>query len=189
MSYFNDNQKKISKPYFPTQPHRIPTVHYTPIPKLYANLFSDTLSDLTNIIPAVFSNPTESNTKELITLLEIIKGFLERLNLTLTQREAGIAIVENLITILDNQPFVANATYIELQNLLNFSLYITKLFRINHLVFQKIIMQIENLQITLLQIASIEMTGPQGEQGSQGEQGFQGEQGPQGQQGPQGEQG
>ncbi|HEK9103601.1 TPA: collagen-like protein, partial [Bacillus pseudomycoides] len=183
MSHFNDTSKKSSKPYFPTQPRRIPAVHYTPIPELYANLFSDTLSDLTDIIPIVFSNPTHSNIKELTNLLEIIKGFLERLNLSLTQRETGIAIAENLMTILDNEPFVANATYIELQNLLNFSLYITKLFRLNHHMSQKIIEQIKNLQITLLQIAPVGMIGPQGEQGIQGERGPQGEYGPQGEQG------
>ncbi|WP_000541922.1 collagen-like repeat preface domain-containing protein, partial [Bacillus cereus] len=106
-----------------------------------------------------------------INLLEIIKGFLERLDLTLAQRETGIAIVENLITILNNQPFVANATYIELQNLLNFLLYIAKLFRINHLKSKKIIDQIKNLQIISLKIAPIGMTGHRGEQGPQGEQG------------------
>ncbi|SDY38244.1 collagen-like repeat preface domain-containing protein, partial [Bacillus sp. 166amftsu] len=183
MSYFNENPKKVSKPYFPTQPRRTPAVHYTPIPELYMKLFSDTLNGLTDIIPTVFSNPTPSNITELMNLLEIINGFLKRLNLSLAQRETGIAIVENLITILDNQPFVANATYIELQNLLNFLLYITKLFRVNRLALKGLLGRIEELQITLLQIASIRMTGPQGEQGPQGEKGYHGEQGPQGEQG------
>ncbi|MGG0237717.1 collagen-like repeat preface domain-containing protein [Bacillus rhizoplanae] len=157
MSYFKANQKKISKPYFPKQSDRLPAVHYTPTPESYGNLFSKTLNDLTAIIPTAFSNPSQSNMKELINILEIIKGRLKRLNLTLTQQETGIAIVENLITILNEKPFAANTVYIELQNLLNFSLHITKLSMMNHHGFENIMEQTEELQITLLQITPIGM--------------------------------
>ncbi|WP_440603770.1 collagen-like repeat preface domain-containing protein [Bacillus sp. GB_SG_008] len=159
MSYFKANQKKISKPYFPKQSDRLPAVHYTPAPESYGNLFSKTLNDLTAIIPTAFSNPSQSNMKKLINILEILKGGLKRLNLTLTQQETGIAIVENLITILNEKPFAANTVYIELQNLLNFSLHITKLSMMNHHGFENIIEQTEELQITLLQITPIGMNG------------------------------
>ncbi|PGZ96921.1 hypothetical protein COE51_16235 [Bacillus pseudomycoides] len=157
MSYVKDNQKKISKPYFPKQPHRIPTVHYTPAPELNNNLFSKTLSDLTAFLPSVFSNPSQSNTRQFINILKTIRGSLKHLSLTRTQQETGIAIVENLITILNKKPFAANTIYIELQNLLNFSLYITKLSMMNHHGFGNIIEQTEELQITLLRITPIGM--------------------------------
>ncbi|MEH7016254.1 collagen-like repeat preface domain-containing protein, partial [Bacillus sp. JJ63] len=159
MSYFKANQKKISKPYFPKQSQRLPAVHYIPFPELYSNFFPKALSNLTTMIPTAFSNPSQSNMKKLINILEIIKGGLKRLNLTLTQQETGIAIVENLITILNEKPFAASEAYIELQNLLNFSLNITKLSGMNPPVFKNITEQTKELQITLLQIAPIGMNG------------------------------
>ncbi|MGF9965421.1 collagen-like repeat preface domain-containing protein [Bacillus rhizoplanae] len=157
MSYFKDNQKKVPKPYFPKQSYQLPAVavHYTP----YSNLFSKALSDLTNIIPSTFSNPSQSSTKKLIDISETIKRGLKHLNLTPTQQETGIAIVGNLITILNKKPLAASEAFIELQNLLNFSLNITKLSKMNHPVFKNIIEQTKELQITLLQITPIGMNG------------------------------
>ncbi|MEH6888251.1 collagen-like repeat preface domain-containing protein [Bacillus sp. JJ864] len=157
MSYFNDNEKNVSMPYFPIHSHRIPAVHYTHASTPSIKRLQKTLSDLTHLIPAVFSTPSQSNVKELINILEAIQGDLKRLNVSLTQRGTGIEIARDLITILNNQPFSANVVYIGLQNLLNFSLYIIKSFKMNHHVSENIIEQTKNLQIALLQIMPLGM--------------------------------
>ncbi|MEH7463617.1 collagen-like repeat preface domain-containing protein [Bacillus thuringiensis] len=157
MSYFNDNEKNVSMPYFPIHSHRIPAVHYTHASTPSIKRLQKTLSDLTHLIPAVFSTPSKSNVKELINILEAIQGDLKRLSVSLTQRGTSIEITRDLITILNNQPFSANAVYIGLQNLLNFSLYIIKSFKMNRHVSENIIEQTKKLQIALLQIMPLGM--------------------------------
>lgn len=157
MSYFNDNEKNVSMPYFPIHSHRIPSVHYTHASTPSINRFQKTLCDLTHIIPSVFSTPSQSNVTELINILESIQGDLKRLNVSLIQRETAIEITRDLITILNNQPFSANAVYIGLQNLLNFSLHIIKSFKMNHHVSESIFKQTKKLQIALLQIMPLGM--------------------------------
>ena len=66
----------------------------------------------------------------------------------------GLAIIKNLITILRNPTFVASAVFIELQNLINYLLYITKLFRIDPCTLQELLKLIAALQTALVNSAS-----------------------------------
>ncbi|MDC2864582.1 collagen-like repeat preface domain-containing protein [Bacillus sp. BP-3] len=157
MPYFIDNEKNFSVPYFPIHPHRIPAVYYAHASEPYVNRFQKTLSDLTRMIPSIFSNPSQHNIKKLINILDAIKGNLKHLNIAPTQQKSGISITSSLITILNSQPFLTNSVYVELQNLLNFSLSITKSFKMNRYVSKNILEQTKKLQINLLQTMPIGM--------------------------------
>ncbi len=83
--------------------------------------------------------------------------------------------------------------YVELQSLLNYLLYIAKLFKIDCCTIDKLVKLITEIQAILVQYGSgclgggtIGPTGPQGPQGIQGPAGATGAQGAQGTQGPAG---
>ncbi|MGQ0515032.1 collagen-like repeat preface domain-containing protein, partial [Bacillus sp. D-CC] len=65
-------------------------------------------------------------------------------------KKGWLAIIKNLITILKNPTFVASAVFIELQNLINFLLSITKLFRIDPCTLQELLKLIAALQTALV---------------------------------------
>ncbi|KEK21683.1 collagen-like repeat preface domain-containing protein, partial [Bacillus gaemokensis] len=189
MSRFNDDLNKMSKPCFPSNSGRIPTTSSIPISKSQVRTFRTIISHLIIIIPDLFRDPSPSNIDKFIDTLRLLKKFIQSLDATSSQKAAGLAIIKNLITILENKKFVASAVFIEFQSLLNYLLYLTKLFCLDSCTTQSIIKQIEELQLIFIRFAPCKgrgPTGPQGPQGPQGPRGNTGAQGPQGAQGAQG---
>ncbi|PGS96533.1 collagen-like repeat preface domain-containing protein, partial [Bacillus cereus] len=170
MSRFNDNQNKYTKPCFPTSAGRIPTNPTIPITKAQIRIFRAIINDLIKIIPKLFANPSQKNIEDLIDTLHLLSKFICLLDATSALKAQGFAIIKNLITILKNPTFVASAVFIELQNLINYLLYITKLFRIDPCTLQELLKLIAELQTTLVNSASFGRgpTGPQGNTGATG---------------------
>ncbi|WP_283750994.1 collagen-like repeat preface domain-containing protein, partial [Bacillus cereus] len=194
MSRFNDNQNKYSNPCFPTSAGRIPTTPTIPITKAQIRTFRAIINDLIKIIPKLFANPSPKNIEDLIDTLHLLSKFICSLDTTSALKAQGLAIIKNLITILKNPTFVASAVFIELQNLINYILYITKLFRIDPCTLQELLKLIAELQTTLVNSASFGRgptgpTGPQGNTGATGSTGPRGNTGATGSTGPQGVQG
>ncbi|MCQ6339967.1 Gly-Xaa-Xaa repeat protein [Bacillus cereus] len=185
MSRYNDNQNKFSKPCFPSSAGRIPNTPSIPITKAQLRTFRAIIIDLTKIIPTLFANPSPQNIEDLIDTLNLLSKFICSLDATSSLKAQGLAIIKNLITILRNPTFVASAVFIELQNLINYLLYITKLFRIDPCTLQELLKLIAALQTALVNSASFIQgpTGPTGPQGVQGNTGATGATGPQGVQG------
>ncbi|MEB9206688.1 Gly-Xaa-Xaa repeat protein [Bacillus cereus] len=197
MSRYNDNQNKFSKPCFPSSAGRIPNTPSIPITKAQLRTFRAIIIDLTKIIPKLFANPSPQNIEDLIDTLNLLSKFICSLDATSSLKAQGLAIIKNLITILRNPTFVASAVFIELQNLINYLLYITKLFRIDPCTLQELLKLIAALQTALVNSASFIQgptgptgpagatgaTGPQGVQGNTGATGATGATGPQGAQG------
>ncbi|PDZ14877.1 collagen-like repeat preface domain-containing protein, partial [Bacillus anthracis] len=203
MSHYNDSQNKFSKPCFPSSAGRIPNTPSIPVTKAQLRTFRAIIIDLTKIIPKLFANPSPQNIEDLIDTLNLLSKFICSLDATSSLKAQGLAIIKNLITILKNPTFVASAVFIELQNLINYLLYITKLFRIDPCTLQELLKLIAALQTALVNSASFIQgptgptgpagatgaTGPQGPQGNTGAQGPAGATGPQGPQGNTGAQG
>ncbi|KIP24373.1 Gly-Xaa-Xaa repeat protein [Bacillus thuringiensis] len=197
MSRYNDSQNKFSKPCFPSSAGRIPNTPSIPITKAQLRTFRAIIIDLTKIIPKLFANPSPQNIEDLIDTLNLLSKFICSLDATSSLKAQGLAIIKNLITILRNPTFVASAVFIELQNLINYLLYITKLFRIDPCTLQELLKLIAALQTALVNSASFIQgptgptgpTGPAGATGATGPQGVQGNTGATGATGPQGVQG
>ncbi|PGT96237.1 collagen-like protein, partial [Bacillus cereus] len=191
MSHCNDNQNKYSKPCFPTSAGRLPTTPTIPITKIQIRTFRAIINDLIKIIPRLFANPSPKNIEDLLDTLQLLSKFICSLDATSTLKAQGLAVIKNLITILKNPNFVASAVFIELQILINYLLYITKLFRIDPCTLQKLLKLIAELQTTLVNSASFGRgptgpTGPQGNTGATGPTGPQGNTGATGPTGPRG---
>ncbi|HFK1810563.1 TPA: collagen-like repeat preface domain-containing protein, partial [Bacillus cereus] len=191
MSRYNDNQNKFSKPCFPSSAGRIPNTPSIPITKAQLRTFRAIIIDLTKIIPKLFANPSPQNIEDLIDTLNLLSKFICSLDATSSLKAQGLAIIKNLITILRNPTFVASAVFIELQNLINYLLYITKLFRIDPCTLQELLKLIAALQTALVNSASFIQgptgpTGPAGATGATGATGPQGNTGATGATGPQG---
>ncbi|ATI60876.1 Gly-Xaa-Xaa repeat protein [Bacillus cereus] len=194
MSRYNDNQNKFSKPCFPSSAGRIPNTPSIPITKAQLRTFRAIIIDLTKIIPKLFANPSPQNIEDLIDTLNLLSKFICSLDATSSLKAQGLAIIKNLITILRNPTFVASAVFIELQNLINYLLYITKLFRIDPCTLQELLKLIAALQTALVNSASFIQgptgpTGPAGATGATGPQGVQGNTGATGATGATGPQG
>ncbi|MHB0800872.1 collagen-like repeat preface domain-containing protein, partial [Bacillus thuringiensis] len=191
MSRYNDNQNKFSKPCFPSSAGRIPNTPSIPITKAQLRTFRAIIIDLTKIIPTLFANPSPQNIEDLIDTLNLLSKFICSLDATSSLKAQGLAIIKNLITILRNPTFVASAVFIELQNLINYLLYITKLFRIDPCTLQELLKLIAALQTALVNSASFIQgpTGPTGPAGATGATGPRGNTGATGATGPQGAQG
>ncbi|PEV88870.1 collagen-like protein, partial [Bacillus cereus] len=176
MSRYNDNQNKFSKPCFPSSAGRIPNTPSIPITKAQLRTFRAIIIDLTKIIPKLFANPSPQNIEDLIDTLNLLSKFICSLDATSSLKAQGLAIIKNLITILRNPTFVASAVFIELQNLINYLLYITKLFRIDPCTLQELLKLIAALQTALVNSASFIQgpTGPTGPAGATGATGPQG---------------
>ena len=159
MSRYNDNQNKFSKPCFPSSAGRIPNTPSIPITKAQLRTFRAIIIDLTKIIPKLFANPSPQNIEDLIDTLNLLSKFICSLDATSSLKAQGLAIIKNLITILRNPTFVASAVFIELQNLINYLLYITKLFRIDPCTLQELLKLIAALQTALVNSASF-IQGP-----------------------------
>ncbi|WP_131799750.1 collagen-like repeat preface domain-containing protein, partial [Bacillus mycoides] len=191
MSRFNDDQNKYSNPCFPTSAGRIPTTPTIPITKAQIRTFRAIINDLIKIIPKLFANPSPKNIEDLIDTLHLLSKFICSLDTTSALKAQGLAIIKNLITILKNPTFVASAVFIELQNLINYILYITKLFRIDPCTLQELLKLIAELQTTLVNSASFGRgptgpTGPRGNTGATGSTGPRGNTGATGATGPRG---
>ncbi|WP_412675603.1 collagen-like repeat preface domain-containing protein, partial [Bacillus mycoides] len=182
MSRFNDNQNKYSNPCFPTSAGRIPTTPTIPITKAQIRTFRAIINDLIKIIPKLFANPSPKNIENLIDTLHLLSKFICSLDTTSALKAQGLAIIKNLITILKNPTFVASAVFVELQILINYLLYITKLFRIDPCTLQELLKLIAELQTTLVNSASFGRgpTGPTGPTGPRGNTGATGATGPRG---------
>ncbi|MGG1839066.1 collagen-like repeat preface domain-containing protein, partial [Bacillus mycoides] len=182
MSRFNDNQNKYSNPCFPTSAGRIPTTPTIPITKAQIRTFRAIINDLIKIIPKLFANPSPKNIENLIDTLHLLSKFICSLDTTSALKAQGLAIIKNLITILKNPTFVASAVFVELQILINYLLYITKLFRIDPCTLQELLKLIAELQTTLVNSASFGRgpTGPTGATGPRGNTGATGATGPRG---------
>ncbi|MED1259467.1 collagen-like repeat preface domain-containing protein, partial [Bacillus paranthracis] len=194
MSHYNDSQNKFSKPCFPSSAGRIPNTPSIPVTKAQLRTFRAIIIDLTKIIPKLFANPSPQNIEDLIDTLNLLSKFICSLDATSSLKAQGLAIIKNLITILKNPTFVASAVFIELQNLINYLLSITKLFRIDPCTLQELLKLIAALQTALVNSASFIQgptgpTGPAGATGATGPQGAQGNTGATGATGPQGAQG
>ncbi|PFA64616.1 collagen-like repeat preface domain-containing protein, partial [Bacillus cereus] len=176
MSRYNDNQNKFSKPCFPSSAGRIPNTPSIPITKAQLRTFRAIIIDLTKIIPKLFANPSPQNIEDLIDTLNLLSKFICSLDATSSLKAQGLAIIKNLITILRNPTFVASAVFIELQNLINYLLYITKLFRIDPCTLQELLKLIAALQTALVNSASFIQgpTGPTGPAGATGATGPRG---------------
>ncbi|PGK73685.1 collagen-like repeat preface domain-containing protein, partial [Bacillus thuringiensis] len=179
MSRYNDNQNKFSKPCFPSSAGRIPNTPSIPITKAQLRTFRAIIIDLTKIIPTLFANPSPQNIEDLIDTLNLLSKFICSLDATSSLKAQGLAIIKNLITILRNPTFVASAVFIELQNLINYLLYITKLFRIDPCTLQELLKLIAALQTALVNSASF-IQGPTGPTGPTGPAGATGATGPRG---------
>ncbi|WP_154696811.1 collagen-like repeat preface domain-containing protein, partial [Bacillus cereus] len=191
MSRYNDNQNKFSKPCFPSSAGRIPNTPSIPITKAQLRTFRAIIIDLTKIIPTLFANPSPQNIEDLIDTLNLLSKFICSLDATSSLKAQGLAIIKNLITILRNPTFVASAVFIELQNLINYLLYITKLFRIDPCTLQELLKLIAALQTALVNSASFIQgptgpTGPAGATGATGPRGNTGATGATGATGPRG---
>ncbi|WP_242308994.1 Gly-Xaa-Xaa repeat protein [Bacillus cereus group sp. BfR-BA-01331] len=169
---------------------------YINISKAELKEYARLLQALGQSIQAVFQNPSQDNIDKLITLLNNLQKFLSCLNLSPAQEKIGSSIIANLLTILKSSPFSCGALYVELQSLLNYLLYIAKLFKIDCCTIDKLVKLITEIQAILVQYGSaclgggtIGPTGPQGPAGARGATGPQGPQGIQGTQGPAGAQG
>ncbi|PJZ18343.1 collagen-like repeat preface domain-containing protein, partial [Bacillus cereus] len=191
MSHYNDSQNKFSKPCFPSSAGRIPNTPSIPVTKAQLRTFRAIIIDLTKIIPKLFANPSPQNIEDLIDTLNLLSKFICSLDATSSLKAQGLAIIKNLITILKNPTFVASAVFIELQNLINYLLSITKLFRIDPCTLQELLKLIAALQTALVNSASFIRgptgpTGPAGATGATGATGPQGNTGATGATGPQG---
>ncbi|MCU4927553.1 Gly-Xaa-Xaa repeat protein [Bacillus cereus] len=155
------------------------------------------LQALGQAIQAVFQNPSQNNINNLIAALNNLQKFLNCLDLSPAQKQIGNSIIANLLTILRTTPFSCGALYVELQSLLNYLLYIAKLFKVDCCTIDKLVRLITEIQTILVQYGSgclggggttgaTGATGPQGPQGIQGPAGAQGATGAQGPAGAQG---
>ncbi|MGF9768466.1 Gly-Xaa-Xaa repeat protein [Bacillus albus] len=145
-------------------------------------------------IQAVFQNPSQNNIDNLIAALNNLQKFLNCLDLSPAQKQIGNSIIANLLTILRTTPFSCGALYVELQSLLNYLLYIAKLFKVDCCTIDKLVRLITEIQTILVQYGSGCLggggaTGATGAQGPAGAQGATGAQGPAGAQGATGAQG
>ncbi|MDA1613875.1 collagen-like repeat preface domain-containing protein, partial [Bacillus cereus] len=179
MSRYDDSQNKFSKPCFPSSAGRIPNTPSIPVTKAQLRTFRAIIIDLTKIIPKLFANPSPQNIEDLIDTLNLLSKFICSLDAASSLKAQGLAIIKNLITILKNPTFVASAVFIELQNLINYLLSITKLFRIDPCTLQELLKLIAALQTALVNSASFIQgpTGPTGPAGATGATGPQGAQG------------
>ncbi|MGW8750222.1 Gly-Xaa-Xaa repeat protein [Bacillus wiedmannii] len=150
--------------------------------KLLAKLFKLSFKTLLN-----------NNIDNLIAALNNLQKFLNCLDLSPAQKQIGNSIIANLLTILKTEPFSCGALYVELQSLLNYLLYIAKLFKVDCCTIDKLVKLITEIQTILVQYGSGCLgggaTGATGPQGPAGAQGATGPQGPAGAQGATGAQG
>ncbi|MEZ2324537.1 Gly-Xaa-Xaa repeat protein [Bacillus tropicus] len=193
------NNKNKGKVFYGNDCCEVRACSHINISKSELTEFVRLLQVLGQAIQAVFQNPSQNNIDNLIAALNNLQKFLNCLDLSPAQRQIGNSIIANLLTILRTTPFSCGALYVELQSLLNYLLYIAKLFKVDCCTTDKLVKLITEIQTILVQYGSeclgggatgaTGATGPQGPAGAQGATGPQGPAGAQGATGPQGPQG
>ncbi|MED1303795.1 Gly-Xaa-Xaa repeat protein [Bacillus pacificus] len=184
------NNKNKGKVFYGNDCCKVRACSHINISKSELTEFVRLLQVLGQAIQAVFQNPSQNNIDNLIAALNNLQKFLNCLDLSPAQRQIGNSIIANLLTILRTTPFSCGALYVELQSLLNYLLYIAKLFKVDCCTTDKLVKLITEIQTILVQYGSGCLgggaTGATGPQGPAGAQGATGPQGPQGAQGPAG---
>ncbi|WP_131801045.1 collagen-like repeat preface domain-containing protein, partial [Bacillus tropicus] len=202
------NNKNKGKVFYGNDCCEVRACSHINISKSELTEFVRLLQALGQAIQAVFQNPSQNNINNLIAALNNLQKFLNCLDLSPAQKQIGNSIIANLLTILRTTPFSCGALYVELQSLLNYLLYIAKLFKVDCCMIDKLVKLITEIQTILVQYGSgclgggatgatgatgpqgpagaTGATGPQGPAGAQGATGATGPQGPQGAQGPAG---
>ncbi|OPA14361.1 hypothetical protein BHL21_21130 [Bacillus cereus] len=188
------NNKNKGKVFYGNDCCEVRTCSHINISKSELTEFVRLLQALGQAIQAVFQNPSQNNINNLIAALNNLQKFLNCLDLSPAQKQIGNSIIANLLTILRTTPFSCGALYVELQSLLNYLLYIAKLFKVDCCTIDKLVRLITEIQTILVQYGSGCLggggaTGATGAQGATGPQGPAGAQGATGPQGPQGAQG
>ncbi|MCT6915699.1 MAG: Gly-Xaa-Xaa repeat protein [Bacillus wiedmannii] len=187
------NNKNKGKVFYGNDCCEVRACSYINISKSELTEFVRLLQSLGQAIQAVFQNPSQNNIDNLIAALNNLQKFLNCLDLSPAQKQIGNSIIANLLTILKTKPFSCGALYVELQSLLNYLLYIAKLFKVDCCTIDKLVKLITEIQTILVQYGSgclgggatgaTGATGPQGATGAQGPAGATGAQGPAGAQG------
>ncbi|WP_410992571.1 Gly-Xaa-Xaa repeat protein [Bacillus cereus] len=190
------NNKNKGKVFYGNDCCEVRACSHINISKSELTEFVRLLQALGQAIQAVFQNPSQNNIDNLIAALNNLQKFLNCLDLSPAQKQIGNSIIANLLTILRTTPFSCGALYVELQSLLNYLLYIAKLFKVDCCTIDKLVKLITEIQTILVQYGSgclgggaTGATGATGPQGPAGATGATGPQGPQGAQGPAGVQG
>ncbi|SME34824.1 Collagen triple helix repeat (20 copies) [Bacillus cereus] len=194
------NNKNKGKVFYGNDCCEVRACSHINISKSELTEFVRLLQALGQAIQAVFQNPSQNNIDNLIAALNNLQKFLNCLDLSPAQKQIGNSIIANLLTILRTTPFSCGALYVELQSLLNYLLYIAKLFKVDCCTTDKLVKLITEIQAILVQYGSgclggggatgaTGATGPQGPAGATGATGPQGPAGAQGATGPQGPQG
>ncbi|KMP26575.1 Gly-Xaa-Xaa repeat protein [Bacillus wiedmannii] len=190
------NNKNKGKVFYGNDCCEVRACSYINISKSELTEFVRLLQSLGQAIQAVFQNPSQNNIDNLIAALNNLQKFLNCLDLSPAQKQIGNSIIANLLTILKTKPFSCGALYVELQSLLNYLLYIAKLFKVDCCTIDKLVKLITEIQTILVQYGSgclgggaTGATGATGPQGATGAQGPAGATGATGAQGPAGAQG
>ncbi|MGX5479323.1 Gly-Xaa-Xaa repeat protein [Bacillus thuringiensis] len=187
------NNKNKGKVFYGNDCCEVRACSHINISKSELTEFVRLLQALGQAIQAVFQNPSQNNIDNLINVLNNLQRFLNCLNLSPAQKQIANSIIANLLTILRTTPFSCGALYVELQSLLNYLLYIAKLFKIDCCAIDNLVKLISEIQAILVQYGSgclgggtTGATGATGAQGIQGPAGATGATGAQGVQGPAG---
>ncbi|PFK06736.1 collagen-like repeat preface domain-containing protein [Bacillus cereus] len=178
------NNKNRGKVFFGNDCCEVRACSFINISKSELKEFIKILQALGQNIKDIFQNPSQSNIDKLIATLDNLQKFLKCLDLSPAQEKIGTSIITHLLTILKTKPFSCGALYVELQSLLNFLLYIAKLFKVNCCTIDKLIKLIIEIQTILVKYGSGCLgggaTGATGATGPQGLRGVTGATGPQG---------
>ncbi|MDR4170552.1 Gly-Xaa-Xaa repeat protein [Bacillus nitratireducens] len=178
------NNKNRGKVFFGNDCCEVRACSFINISKSELKEFIKILQALGQNIKDIFQNPSQSNIDKLIATLDNLQKFLKCLDLSPAQEKIGTSIITHLLTILKTKPFSCGALYVELQSLLNFLLYIAKLFKVNCCTIDKLIKLIIEIQTILVKYGSgclgggatgaTGATGPQGLRGATGATGATG---------------
>lgn len=164
------NNKNKGKVFYGNDCCEVRACSHINISKSELTEFVRLLQALGQAIQAVFQNPSQTNINNLIAALNNLQKFLNCLDLSPAQKQIGNSIIANLLTILRTTPFSCGALYVELQSLLNYLLYIAKLFKVDCYTIDKLVRLITEIQTILVQYGS----GCLGGGGATGAQGAQG---------------
>ncbi|MED1282254.1 Gly-Xaa-Xaa repeat protein [Bacillus mycoides] len=178
------NNKNRGKVFFGNDCCEVRACSFINISKSELKEFIKILQALGQNIKDIFQNPSQSNIDKLIATLDNLQKSLKCLDLSPAQEKIGTSIITHLLTILKTKPFSCGALYVELQSLLNFLLYIAKLFKVNCCTIDKLIKLIIEIQTILVKYGSGCLGG--GATGATGPQGLRGVTGATGATGPQG---
>ncbi|PKJ56186.1 collagen-like repeat preface domain-containing protein [Bacillus sp. SN10] len=148
------NNKNKGKVFYGNDCCEVRACSHINISKSELTEFVRLLQALGQVIQAVFQNPSQNNIDNLIAALNNLQKFLNCLDLSPAQKQIGNSIIANLLTILRTTPFSCGALYVELQSLLNYLLYIAKLFKVDCCTIDKLVRLVTEIQTILVQYGS-----------------------------------